>query len=387
MQDSTRPLMVQIVLLVVALGLGLWWVYATQSRRGAVPAVATSSGAAYSLADAATADRLLLALGNLRGAVVDTKRGELVILGATHPVQGPVTAHDWATVLQCATAGESPAFSLDPLDQTKPQGPKLSCVYYGPIRNTRLGLIMFEADWLMKLMGLGKVRPMVAGFCDLFELSFARDSENTSPSQFLRFWITCEELRARTTAQTFWFEGLKLCVKTEKMHETAQGLASSGGNEDPVAREFAQFLTDHLDELAGQQPVYAELKRLAGLLALANWIVAQGGQLDPTWIETHATVTHPTPEIKPSSALTREHKEVKSQALKNGTQTKTLIRKITLRGGVDLKIPTPTAADDKELHRLQKLVTKYDEWVGEPVFRGADIVGVTAPMINLAPTP
>lgn len=385
MQQSTRPIILEIAVLLIALAAGLYWIHVSslppaQDQVAATPVSPDDS--APSPPPATSSDPLLLALGNIKGAVFDPVRGRLVVVAPLDATGPAVTPHDWGIALKCAASSESPTFSLDPAEPTNPRGPTLSCVYYGPISGTHLGQVMFDADWLMKQMGLGNVRPAVEGFQDIFELTFARGVNRNSTSTFMRFWITCVDLAVRASEHALVFDGIRLGVKTEKMHESSSGLTSSGGQEDPVAKQFAQFLTDHFDEIAATQPAFAELKRLSGLLALATWLRNQGGEVDPTWLSENSVAALATPVTEQNKSLTREKREVKTRQVRGGTETETITRSVTLFGGVDLALTLPEPSRDREAQRLYNFVTKKAEWNGERLPQKASATAVTAPMVR-----
>jgi hypothetical protein len=79
--------------------------------------------------------------------------------------ESTITTEDLAVALALASFKCDPAFSLDPWDPTRPDGPSLRCVYIANPRTenalpfnfpaTSYARTMFEADWLLKQLSMG----------------------------------------------------------------------------------------------------------------------------------------------------------------------------------------------------------------------------------------
>lgn len=103
-----------------------------------------------------------------------------------------------------------------------------------------------------------------------------------------QFWLVPGSVTARvsTDGRTITFDPVPLRVKTETMRWQRGRLVPAGGIKDHHAEAFAEWLTRHYDEVAAEQPVFAELKLVTQAVALAKWLKAQGAPVDWSLVDT-----------------------------------------------------------------------------------------------------
>ena len=244
-----------------------------------------------------------------------------------------ITKQDFAVALAMASIRRDPAFSLDPWDPTKPDGPWLRCVYYPEqiditeknfsfsLAQTDYGRTMFEADWLLKQLSMGvnldgypatgpfpsplpiREFPLALrqlGFRDRFELENASSSNDRNP-RYTRLWITvnreetseglvppyetfpvssmsCSRQMDLGNSIALHFSDVKLGVQVMRMARSVTGELEDVSDprlSDPNSSDviFARLMSDHYDEIAQHYSPLRRLKELAKLQAIAKWLL------------------------------------------------------------------------------------------------------------------
>jgi hypothetical protein len=152
---------------------------------------------------------------------------------------------------------------------------------------TRAARILVEADYRMKLVGMGLEEgvPGVVSYLNLIQLG---PGEKPPAMGVLRWWFTLnyEAVLAAKDRLAFELRGQGVKVESENEHLTAQGQRVHTGESEPLNHKFAQSFTAHFDALCKKYPVYAELRNLCDL-ALAGALLREEGI--PERIGWHAT--------------------------------------------------------------------------------------------------
>jgi hypothetical protein len=164
-----------------------------------------------------------------------------------------------------------PGISIDPIYMDPETGrfsDKHLVRYIGRVVNTDLGRVMREADYQMKKWSVGTERADIRGFRSPDEIAGGSGIRYLSLS---RFWLTPEDMKFKTTDNMLLFDSGRVTVKTEV-------LGSSPGEKqaDPHNERFAQFFTEHYNEIAMKYPIYQELFDYAKLVALAKYLKESG---------------------------------------------------------------------------------------------------------------
>lgn len=148
--------------------------------------------------------------------------------------------------------------------------------YYGIDPETRIARVMFEADYRMKLVGIGleKGTPEVASYFDL--LSIPR-GQAPPPMGVLRWWfaLNYEAILASPARNAFELRGQGVKVLSENEMLTQTGQRVHTGKSDVPTAEFAQRFTRHFTQLAAEHPVYAELQNIFDLSLVSALIAKQ----------------------------------------------------------------------------------------------------------------
>ena len=160
---------------------------------------------------------------------------------------------------------------------------------YGIDPRTRAGRVMIEADYRMKLVGMGLEEGVLGVESYLASIPTPVAGAAPPPMDVLRWWFTLNYETLRTTAERNAFElrGKGIQVKSENELLSDLGERIHTGTTDDLNRQFAHTFSQHIDQLATKYPVYAELRNVFDL-ALASAIIVQEdlpGQAD--WTLTH----------------------------------------------------------------------------------------------------
>lgn len=267
-------------------------------------------------------------LKTLDGLYVDRATGQIVLYGEPGDGDGPIRPGDIFTALRSEFfVLEEVGMTIDP-DEQNPHGPSMPVRYFGGTQNTRIGQVMFECDRLMKCLGMGRdnvtgqpLKSRVPQFATQAQLPRAARGAPGGASPALeeelwnRFWITLNTNREPAdqgygkslvgvvaNEPLLEFTHHRLFVDTERMYRPAGSgtLLSSGGQQTAGARQFADHLTVHYDEIGGEFPVFEELKQLSKLVVAARWVREKKWPIDPEMLYYHVGETETTPRTPAS---------------------------------------------------------------------------------------
>jgi hypothetical protein len=140
---------------------------------------------------------------------------------------------------------------------------------------TRAAQVMVEADYRMKLVGMGLEDGVlgVKSYLDSIELA---PGEAPPPMGVLRWWFTLDydAVTASQDRQAFAIAGQGVKVMSENERLSAEGRQIHTGESDELNRQFAHDFSEHFSELCAKYPIYGELRNLCDL-ALAATIVRE----------------------------------------------------------------------------------------------------------------
>jgi hypothetical protein len=133
--------------------------------------------------------------------------------------------------------------------------------------------VIIEADYRMKLIGIGKLDagPNIPNFFDLLT-----DEEKTNSNlDALRWMLTTkfESVLHSRDRNVFEIRGSSVLCVSENQFLTDQGERVQTGKSEPTNRQFAANFTKHYSELASRDLVFAELHGIfdLGLVAALLW--------------------------------------------------------------------------------------------------------------------
>jgi len=141
---------------------------------------------------------------------------------------------------------------------------------------TRAARVLVEADYRMKLVGMG-IEEGVPGVTSYLDTVADRPG-GPPPMGVLRWWFTLnyDAVEASPDRRAFEIRGQGVKVLSENELLTAQGKRVHTGQSDELNRRFAHNFTEHFDALARKYPVYADLRNVFDLALVSALIEAEG---------------------------------------------------------------------------------------------------------------
>lgn len=137
--------------------------------------------------------------------------------------------------------------------------------------STHFAQVMVEADYRMKLIGIGLERPGRTKIPSYVELA----NPKAIAANALQRWYfvpnyECVRVSEDELAMELVGEGVKLIGEDEFV--AGDGKRVEGGRENPASQKFTQTFTEKYAELAAEVPVYAQLRNMVDLAVAAAFI-------------------------------------------------------------------------------------------------------------------
>ncbi len=137
---------------------------------------------------------------------------------------------------------------------------------YGLDPRTRAARVLVEADYRMKLVGMGLEEgvPGVPSYLDLIDVP---PGQAPPPMDVLRWWFTLhyDAVVADDERNAFALQGQAVQVLSENEKLAADGRRIHTGRSEELNRQFARSFTEHFDALCRKYPIYAELRNICDL--------------------------------------------------------------------------------------------------------------------------
>jgi len=231
---------------------------------------------------------------------------------------------------------------------------KYGLVYYGGmVEDTHVGMVMFEADRVMKCLSggyenrTGKQINIQGSYKSEWnyipEIVF---DDQYSEEEWHRYWFTTQDtiVQYDPDLKVVQIIGNPLSVKTERMEMINGKLESTFDPDyDSCSYQWTQHFESNLLSYAKYYPVLYELDELSRWTSLLNALYETGFIFDEILLNNFPYVSTPikTPIIQ----------IIKERTTENTTQTRieTRTRQISLTGGVGLEQVTLQKADLSEL--------------------------------------
>jgi len=144
---------------------------------------------------------------------------------------------------------------------------------YGVPANSRAARVLVEADYRMKLIGVGEIEGG-SNVPSYFELLRKQPQLASGGLDAMRWWLTMEydEVLHSTDQNAFQIRGSAVRCKSENQFLSDEGQRSNTGKAEPVNRQFAANFSDHYQELAQKDPIFADLQGIFDLALVAALI-------------------------------------------------------------------------------------------------------------------
>ncbi|MFV1965876.1 MAG: DUF1598 domain-containing protein [Pirellulaceae bacterium] len=168
----------------------------------------------------------------------------------------------------------------DWLDQLRDRLGRQDIQIHGIDPRSRAARVLVEADYHMKLIGMG-LEEGTLGVASYLDHVQPAPSGSSPPLDVLRWWFTMNYDAIRTTRNRDAFEllGPGVQVLSENELLAASGRRVHTGKSKEQNTEFAHRFTRHFEALASKYPIYAELQNIFDL-ALATSLMRSEGLFD-----------------------------------------------------------------------------------------------------------
>jgi len=168
---------------------------------------------------------------------------------------------------------------------------------YGLDPQTRAARVLVEADYRMKLVGIG-LEPSVLGVTNYLDSLVVPPGQAPPPLDVLRWWFAMnyDALAVSPDGMIFELRGQGVQVLSENELLDLQGERQHTGQSSDGNLAFTQSFTKHFGELCKKYPVYADLRNLFDL-AMVGAIVRM--EKLPERIEWHLTCFGPEGNYHP----------------------------------------------------------------------------------------
>ncbi len=139
--------------------------------------------------------------------------------------------------------------------------------------DSRVARVIVEADYRMKMIGIGKLDG-VEGIESFFDLLPQVLDKAPNKIDALRWWMTMkyDAILHNTERTAFEFQGSSVLCLSENELVTAQGQRVATGDAEPVNRLFAEKFTANYEKLAARDLVFADLQNVFDLALVAALI-------------------------------------------------------------------------------------------------------------------
>jgi hypothetical protein len=135
---------------------------------------------------------------------------------------------------------------------------------------SRIAQVIFEADYRLKLIGIGKLHAG-HGIANYFDILPKTEGVKSQKMDALRWWLSMkyDAVTHSPDRNVFQIEGSAVLCQSENEKISAKGQRIHTGQSEAANHMFAQSFTDHYAELAADDPVFADLQNIFDLSLVA----------------------------------------------------------------------------------------------------------------------
>jgi hypothetical protein len=155
---------------------------------------------------------------------------------------------------------------------------------YGVPTDSRVARVILEADYEMKLIGIGKVEGG-SNVPDYFELLSKNSALAGGSLDALRWWLSIKSEGVLHSPDHTAFEiaGSSVRCQSENQHLAENGERKETGKSEPINRQFAQNFTENYADLAQREHVFADLEGVFDLALTAALLQRENAELRTGW--------------------------------------------------------------------------------------------------------
>ena len=158
-------------------------------------------------------------------------------------------------------------------------------VYKGIDPESRVARIIIEADYRMKLIGIGKYDFEGGSHIpSIFDL-MTKEEQKSGKLDALRWWLTMkyDSVLHTPSRNGYEFVGSSVLCQSENQFLNAQAKQVQTGKSEGANRVFAESFTAHYEQLAAQDIVFADLKNVFDLALVAAILHNEGAAREVGW--------------------------------------------------------------------------------------------------------
>lgn len=159
---------------------------------------------------------------------------------------------------------------------------------FGIDERTHTARVLVEADYRMKLIGMG-LEPSIPGVPSFLERIRLNEDGSLPPMDVVRWWFTLnyDDVFSDESGLIFTFTGNGVKVLSENELLGEQGQRIHTGQSHGPAKNFARDFTKHFSSLAEEYPIYRELKNVFDMALVASLIRHQKLAQKTNWHLTY----------------------------------------------------------------------------------------------------
>jgi len=158
---------------------------------------------------------------------------------------------------------------------------------FGIPANSRVGTVMVDADYRLKLIGIDKMNNVasIPSYFDVLPLAMQKNPQSTNA---LRWWLTMQYGSLLHSEDRNVFQILDSSVRCRSENEMIDALGNRNhtGQSDPANRLFADAFTAKYDELAKEDKSFADLRNIFDLTLVAALIRSEKLDEKAGWINS-----------------------------------------------------------------------------------------------------
>ncbi|HBN74849.1 MAG TPA: hypothetical protein DD473_03295 [Planctomycetaceae bacterium] len=147
---------------------------------------------------------------------------------------------------------------------------------YGVPVSSRVARVIVEADFRMKLIGIGKLEGG-SNVPDYFELMTAAQAADMSSLDALRWWLSlkCESILKSDDSDAFELRESSVLCQSENQFINKDGERVATGTAEANNQQFANNFTNHYSDLSRDDLVFADLQNVFDLALISALINQQ----------------------------------------------------------------------------------------------------------------
>lgn len=174
-------------------------------------------------------------------------------------------------VKQVGTVRRDAAFMRELVERLRAAQGMHAIRVFGVPADTHLALVMVEADYRLKRIGIDLEPAPVPRFQSYLDFAVRGGSGGGDGDLFNRWWFLpqYEAIEASGDGNAYRFQGQRLRVVTEMDYLDATGQRTPSGKANRASLRYAEQFTKRYPEIAAAVPVYAALENVVDLLVVS----------------------------------------------------------------------------------------------------------------------